>query len=133
MKLKQVEKYNHIYQVDCFWKEFLKTINFIEPENPERLKRLIENNDCIQWYYDRLTILDTHGKACAKRPKFEYLETKDGYALYSIRNTSSQLNPRIIFIFDGDDTVILLYPFLEKNASDYEQAKAVALRRAKSL
>lgn len=133
MELKQVERYSNIYQVDSFWKEFLKAINFKEPEDPERLKRLVDNNECIQWYYDRLDILDAHGRSCARRPKFEHLETKDGYALYSIRNTTSPLNPRIIFIFDDEDNVILLYPFLEKHDGDYEQAKTIAIKRAKLL
>ncbi len=133
MELERISPYSSIYQVDCFWKEFLSCIRFKEPKNPQRLKHLIKRNACIQWYYGRLDELDTYGKECAHRPKFEYLETKDGYPLYSIRSKGIPGNPRIIFTFNDDNSIILLYPFLETNDSAYALAKEKAVQRAKIL
>lgn len=133
MELKKVERYARIFQVDCFRKEFLKLIDLKLSDNPERNARLVRANEYIVWYENRIDLLDRHGRSCVRKPRFEPLEERDGYFLFSIRNTQSEKNVRIIFIFDDDDNVILLCPFIEHGRADYEKAKEIATGRAKLL
>lgn len=127
MELVKLSEYNRIFAPDCFFDEFKSLIKFKPPKNGKK-------NRYMDWFTDSLERLDTYKKEEMKKPRFEPLEVKDGFPLYSIRYANSPLNPRIIYIFFADnDKIVLMNCFCEKHDGDYDKAKKIAVQRAKNL
>lgn len=121
MNLYKFDKFEHIYGVDRFEKEFSKMVD-------ERLKDSPPYPRFQKWLIGRLNILDRMGKNAIKLEGFEKLDS-DNPELFSIRFPHSKLNPRVIYACIEGDDIILLTAFKEENAKgDYRNA----MKRAKS-
>ncbi len=121
MDIIKYEKFNNIFAVDCFDKEFEQLFD------SSSYKRYAE------WLRRNLHNLDTRGKNAVDGSHIEKLY-KDGFNLYSIRYPRSKTNPRVIFYFTTEDNyVILLCAILEKSSSDYTRAIRKAIVRIKEV
>ena len=125
MDLVKLEIYgiNNVYEISAVEKEFKKAVNEKWRDKPpwKRYQRkLIEN----------LAVLEQEKERAIELPQFEKLVGTQN--LYCIRYANSPKNVRVVYTI-YEDTVILLYAFLEKNESDYQNAIFVAKRRLKWL
>ena len=126
MDVYKLDKFEHIYAVDCFDKEFSKMTN-------ERLSDEPPYPRFQKWLISRLSILDKMGKNAIKLEGFEDLASNNP-KLFSIRYPHSKLNPRVIYACSMDSEIILLTAFKEENAkSDYSKAMKKAAKRYKTL
>jgi hypothetical protein len=70
--------------------------------------------------------LDNHGLNAIRNKQFEYLKGTENPRLYAIRHTHSRNNERYIYVYagilSGDESVVLLTAFKEKDANDYRAA-----------
>lgn len=126
MNLYKLERFEHIYAVDCFQKEFIKMTN-------ERLSDEPPYPRFQRWLISKLSVLDKIGKNAIKLEGFEDLGTSNP-KLFSIRYPHSKLNPRVIYACYMDSEIVLLTAFKEENAkSDYSKAMKRAANRYKTL
>ena len=108
MNVYKLDKFEHIYAVDCFEKEFSKMTSerlVDEPPYPRFQK----------WLISKLNVLDKMGKNAIALEGFEDLGLYDP-KLFSIRFPHSKLNPRVIYACFMDTEIILLTAFKEENA-----------------
>ena len=126
MNVYKLDKFEHIYAVDCFEKEFSKMTSerlVDEPPYPRFQK----------WLISKLNVLDKMGKNAIALEGFEDLGSYDP-KLFSIRFPHSKLNPRVIYACFMDPEIILLTAFKEENAKgDYLKAMRKASKRYKTL
>ena len=126
MNVYKLDKFEHIYTVDCFEKEFSKMTSerlVDEPPYPRFQK----------WLISKLNVLDKMGKNAIALEGFEDLGSYDP-KLFSIRFPHSKLNPRVIYACFMDTEIILLTAFKEENAKgDYLKAMRKASKRYKTL
>ena len=126
MNVYKLDKFEHIYAVDCFEKEFSKMTSerlVDEPPYPRFQK----------WLISKLNVLDKMGKNAIALEGFEVLGSYDP-KLFSIRFPHSKLNPRVIYACFMDTEIILLTAFKEENAKgDYLKAMRKASKRYKTL
>ena len=126
MNVYKLDKFEHIYAVDCFEKEFSKMTSerlVDEPPYPRFQK----------WLISKLNVLDKMGKNAIALEGFEDLGLYDP-KLFSIRFPHSKLNPRVIYACFMDTEIILLTAFKEENAKgDYLKAMRKASKRYKTL
>lgn len=126
MNVYKLDKFEHIYAVDCFEKEFSKMTSerlVDEPPYPRFQK----------WLISKLNVLDKMGKNAIALEGFEDLGSYDP-KLFSIRFPHSKLNPRVIYACFMDTEIILLTAFKEENAKgDYLKAMRKASKRYKTL
>lgn len=94
---------------------------FADDEIPKAAERY------IKWLQRSLTQLDAYGTATTALKNFEKLPGTDD--IYSARYPKSRKNPRILYFYIQGQNIVLLYPFLEKNAGDYQRGIRVAERR----
>lgn len=121
MELIKDERFEHIYMVDTFPREYKKLFGKSSAIYKEELERLAQN----------LYILDTEMEDALQLQQFEQLTAKA--PLCSIRHVS-KTNPRVIFIFEKTESaVILLACALEKSKKDYEEVTARAKARLRAL
>lgn len=105
---------------------------YVEYQN--ELKGIIQQSGRIdeisKKYRKALIFLDDLKTNCYKQRKlFEKL--KDCKDLHSIK-LHGEINLRIIFTFfklENRNIAVLLYPFIEKDSKDYEDAKLIASKR----
>ena len=126
MNVYKLDKFEHIYAVDCFEKEFSKMTSerlVDEPPYPRFQK----------WLISKLNVLDKMGKNAIALEGFEDLGSYDP-KLFSIRFPHSKLNPRVIYACFMDTEIILLTAFKEENAKgDYLKAMRKAYKRYKTM
>jgi hypothetical protein len=104
----------------------------------DELKDIIQQSGRIdeitKKYRNSLTFLSSLRTNCFKQRKlFEKL--KKCKNIYSIK-LHGEINLRVLFTFmkhGGKDIAILLYPFIEKDSKDYEEAKIIASNRIKTI
>ena len=126
MNVYKLDKFEHIYAVDCFEKEFSKMTS-------ERLADEPPYSRFQKWLISKLNVLDKMGKNAIALEGFEDLGSYDP-KLFSIRFPHSKLNPRVIYACFMDTEIILLTAFKEENAKgDYLKAMRKASKRYKTL
>lgn len=126
MEINKLAKFDHIYEVDCFQKEFVKMTR-------EKLTNTPPYPRYQKWLIGKLSLLDKHGKQAFKLRDFEKLDSENP-ELFSIRYPHSKLNPRVIYACFQDRDIILLTAFKEENAgADYSKAMKKARRRYQEL
>ena len=126
MNVYKLDKFEHIYAVDCFEKEFSKMTS-------ERLADEPPYPRFQKWLISKLNVLDKMGKNAIALEGFEDLGSYDP-KLFSIRFPHSKLNPRGIYACFMDTEIILLTAFKEENAKgDYLKAMRKASKRYKTL
>ena len=103
MALELVNGFKNIYQIESFEEEFEETTS--ERNTSGRYHK---------WLRRSLALLEHMGYGVLKLPSFEKLVDTNPN-LYSIRNTESKKNPRVLFAFFDGTKVILLLAFKEKN------------------
>lgn len=119
MEVYRTKGYSHIFQVEDFDSEFHSLFS----------KGDVKRYD--KWLYRRLDILDSEKTDAVDGFRIEKIPISESrFDLYSIRYSKSKSNPRILFTFlQGNEFIILLCAFLEKNAADYKSA----ILRSKNL
>lgn len=125
MEVVKNEQFSKIYEVDCFRKEFMKVVDEKNTTNPPFPRYQ-------KWLIGALTQLEEYGKDAVKLQTFEYLSNTSP-RIYSIRYAKSKKNPRVIYAYVGEDSILLLGAFLEHNKSDYERNIKVAQKRLLQL
>jgi phage-related protein len=125
MKLVKNSLFDHVYEVDCFEKEFRKTTN-------EKLRSTEPYERYQKWLIRSLARLEEMGREALNLQEFECLSVTSP-KIYSIRYPNSKKNPRILYVYYEKNTIILLGAFQENNASDYERNIKIAQKRWKQL
>lgn len=119
-----MEGHRNIFAFDGFLDEFSKKVLGSKPD--QYSKRY------VKWLQQGLAILDTHPiYETLKMSRFEKLTNTDG--LYSMRYPNTPRNPRVLYFYVKENSIILLGSFLEKNSSDYNNAIRTAQDRKRIL
>ena len=127
LELVKMDGYDNIYGPDIFVDEFCKNVfglpkdRVFSPEAPKPVKQY------VKWLQRSLKRLDKQGKAATRLKEFEKLSGTDD--IYSARYPNTKKNPRILYFYIKDSKIVLLYPFLEKNKSDYQHGIGIAETR----
>ena len=119
MKIQKINRFNRIYQAECFPDEVDKMIG----------KSSGDKRRCINWLDAKLSILDKKGMSALNLEQFEYLKGTSNPKLYAIRHPHSNINERYLFVFAAGESSTLLTAFKEKGVLDYH----TAIHRAKNI
>lgn len=121
MELIKDERFENIYMVDVFPREYKKLFGKSKAVYQEEHERLARN----------LYLLDSEMENALQFQQFEQLTNQS--PLCSIRHVS-KTNPRVIFVFQKTESaVILLACALEKSAKDYDEVIDRAKKRLRLL
>ena len=120
MEIVKLEDYKNIYAVDPLADEYKSLFG----------KSYTEYKNCLEKLKTNLSILDHEG--LKKALTYQQFEKVEGEDLYSIRYVSKS-NPRVIFAYVVEGSIILLAAFKEKKKSDYQNAINKAKDRIKEL
>lgn len=125
MKIVKNTMFSHIYEVDCFQKEFVEMFHekfVLKPPYPRYQK----------WLIRKLNVLEELQEGALKLRDFECLEGTTP-KLYSMRYPKSKLNSRVIYTYLDEGEILLLTAFKEKSSRDYNRHIKLAQRRISAL
>ena len=116
--IEKLKPFARIYVAAAFGKEFDKTVGF-------------EKSRYQNWLDEKLRQLDTYSPTqLARLMDFEKLQNIK-QDIYAIRKPRSKLNPRVLYVYNDGNRIVLLTAFAEKRKSDYSKGVALAIKRMK--
>jgi len=112
LEIQKLVGFSRIYQAECFPDEVRAMFG----------KSTGEIDRYLKWLYTWLSVLDCDGKNALNLEQFEHLKGTNNPNLYAIRHPRSKINERYIYLYNDDESTILLTAFKEKNTRDYRSA-----------
>jgi phage-related protein len=119
MKLLKLTGFNRIYMAETFPDEFSSLFG----KNRGELRRY------MTWLEKQLHVLDLKGANALDFMQFEHIKKTESPHIYAIRHPHSKLNERYLYVYEENESTVLLTAFMEKSTSDYSSA----IKRAQSI